>query len=213
MEWIFANAENIWRLTRDHFALSLPPIVLGLVFSLPLGWLAHRYRWSRGALLTVSGLLYTIPSLPLFVILPVLIGTKILDPINVVIALTLYAVALLLRTVTEAFDSVSPEVRQSSLAVGFSPLQRVTRVELPLALPIVVAGLRVVSASTVSLVSVGSLIGVSSLGDLFTSGFQRDFPTEIMVGIGGTILIAGLLDLLIVLGGRWCTPWMRPARS
>ncbi|MFC4225171.1 ABC transporter permease [Lysinibacter cavernae] len=209
MDWVIANWPQIWSLTLSHLWLSLPPTIIGLLLALPLGWLAHRFGATRGVLLTVSGLLYTIPSLPLFIIMPLLLGTRILDPLNVVIALTLYAVALLLRSVTEAFDSVSNDVRQSSISLGFSPVQRVLRVELPLALPVVIAAMRVVSASTISLVSVGSLIGVSSLGYLFTNGFQRNFPTEIMVGIVGTILLAGLFDLIIVGIGRVLLPWSR----
>ncbi|WGD38335.1 ABC transporter permease [Lysinibacter sp. HNR] len=209
MNWVVQNGEQIWRLTLDHLALSVPPIIAGLIIALPLGWIAHRYRLSRSVLMVVSGLLYTIPSLPLFIMLPTLLGTRILDPLNVVVALTMYAVALLLRTVAEAFDSVSDDVRQSSVALGYSPVQRVLRVELPLAIPVIIAGLRVVSASTVSLVTVGSVIGVSSLGYFFMNGFQRSFPTEVLVGIVGTLLIAAVLDTAIVIVGRFLVPWSR----
>ncbi len=211
MNWVILNFEQIWQLALDHLALSIPPIVVGLLISLPLGWVAHRYRFSRGVMLAISGLLYTIPSLPLFIMLPVLLGTKILDPFNVIVALTMYAVALLVRSVAEAFDSVPDEVRQSSIAMGFSPAQRVLQVELPLAVPVIVAGLRVVSASTVSLVTVGSVIGVSSMGYFFMNGFQRNFPTEVLVGIVGTILIAAILDTVIVIAGRMLVPWTRVA--
>ncbi len=211
MNWVILNFEQIWQLALDHLALSIPPIVVGLLISLPLGWVAHRYRFSRGVMLAISGLLYTIPSLPLFIMLPVLLGTKILDPFNVIVALTMYAVALLVRSVAEAFDSVPDEVRQSSIAMGFSPAQRVLQVELPLAVPVIVAGLRVVSASTVSLATVGSVIGVSSMGYFFMNGFQRNFPTEVLVGIVGTILIAAILDTVIVIAGRMLVPWTRVA--
>ena len=209
MSWVIANWDMIWDLTLTHVQLSLPPIILGFLISLPLGWLAHRYRWSRGVLLTLSGILYAIPSLPLFVLMPSLIGTKILDPANVVIALTIYAVALLVRTVADALDAVDAGVRQSAQAVGFSTGQRFWRVEFPLAGPLMLAGVRVVSASTISLLSVGALIGVTNLGYLFTDGYNRQFPIEILTGIVGTVVIAIVFDVLLVLLGRLLMPWTR----
>lgn len=212
MTWVLANIEQIWRLTLDHIALSVPPIILGFLIAVPLGWIAHRYRPSRGAILTVSGLLYTIPGIALFLSLPVILGTRILDPINVIVGMTIYAVALLARTAADAFDAVSNDVRQSSVAVGYGPVRRFFVVELPLAGPVLLSGLRVVSASTVSLVSIGSLIGVSSLGYFFLNGLNRRFPTEIFTGIVGVILIAVVFDLLLVVIGRLLLPWAHVAR-
>lgn len=209
MSWVIANIEQIWKLTLDHVGLSIPAIVLGFLIAVPLGWVAHRYRLSRGILLTVCGLLYTIPSISLFLALPAMIGTKVLDPVNVIVAMTMYAVALMVRTATDAFDAVSSDVQQSAVAVGYSPWRKFWGVDLPLAGPVLMSGIRVVSTSTVSLVSVGSLIGVSSLGYLFLDGLNRSFPTEIWVGIAGTILIAIVFDLLIVLAGRLLMPWVR----
>mgnify|MGYP004515054687 CR=1 FL=1 len=213
MTWVLANLEQIWRLTLDHVALSVPPIVLGFLIAVPLGWLAHRYRPSRGVILTVSGLLYTIPGIALFLSLPVVLGTRILDPLNVVVGMTIYAVALLARTAADAFDAVSGDVRQSSVAVGYGPIRRFFEVELPLAGPVLLSGLRVVSASTVSLVTIGSLIGVSSLGYFFLNGLNRRFPTEIFTGIVGVIVIAVVFDLLLVLIGRLVLPWAHVTRQ
>ncbi len=209
MRWAIANGEQILSLTLNHVLIAVPPIILSLVLSVPLGWWAHRHRGARRVLLTGSGILYALPSLPLFVILPVLIGTRILDPINVVVALTLYGIALMVRSCTEAFDAVDPGVRDSAFAVGHSPAQRFWRVELPLAGPPMLAGLRVVSASTLSLVSVGALIGVPSLGYFFTDGYTRSFLTEIMVGIIGTVVLAVVFDALLVAAGRLLLPWVR----
>lgn len=209
MTWVLANLDRIWALTLAHVAIAVPAIALSLVLSVPLGWWAHRSRAARGVLLTGSGVLYALPSLPLFVVLPVVLGTQILNPVNLVVALTLYGVALLVRTATEAFDSVGGQVRDAALAVGHSARQRFWRVDLPLAGPPLLAGLRVVSASTLSLVSVGALIGVSSLGSLFTDGYLRSFVTEIVVGIVGTIVLAVVFDLVIVWGGRLVMPWIR----
>jgi osmoprotectant transport system permease protein len=209
MTWIFANFEQIVMLTRDHILLSIPPILLGFILAVPIGYIAHRYRVSRGVLLTVSGLLYTIPSLALVVAMPAILGTKILDPLNLIATLTIYAIALMVRTATDAFDSVSPDVRQSATAMGYGPWSRFWKVELPLAGPVLLAGLRVVSASTVSLVTLGALVGLSGLGYLFTDGYQRSFATEILTGVVLTVVIAVVFDLLLILLGRVVLPWAK----
>ncbi|HEV7848157.1 MAG TPA: ABC transporter permease [Mycetocola sp.] len=209
MTWVLANIGQIWDLTLDHILLSIPPILLGFLLAVPIGWLAHRYRVSRGVLLTVCGLLYTIPSLALIVAMPTVLGTRILNPANLIVTLTIYAVALMVRTATDAFDAVSGDVTQSATAVGFGAWRRFWQVQLPLAGPVLLAGLRVVSTSTVSLVTLGALVGMSGLGYFFTNGYQRNFATEILVGIIGTILIAVVFDVLLVLAGRILLPWAR----
>ncbi len=209
MTWVLANLAQIWGLALDHILLSIPPIVGGFLIAVPIGWLAHRYRFSRAVLLTFSGLLYTIPSLALIVAMPTMLGTRILDPLNLMVTLTLYAVALMVRTATDAFDAVSADVAQSATAVGFGAWRRFWQVELPLAGPVLLAGVRVVSTSTVSLVTLGALVGMSGLGYLFTDGYQRNFPTEILTGIVGTVLIAVVFDVLLVLAGRMLLPWAR----
>lgn len=209
MTWVLANLEQIWGLTLDHILLSIPPILLGFVIAVPIGWLAHRYRVSRGVLLTVCGLLYTIPSLALIVAMPTVLGTQILNPANLIVTLTIYAIALMVRTATDAFDAVSQDVTQSAIAVGYGGWRRFWQVQLPLAGPVLLAGLRVVSTSTVSLVTLGALVGMSGLGYFFTNGYQRQFPTEVLTGIIGTVLIAVLFDALLVLSGRLLLPWAR----
>lgn len=213
MSWVVANFAQIWDLTLTHVGLSIPPIVLGFVLSVPLGWAAHRWKVSRSVLLTICGLLYTIPSLSLFLVLPAVLGTQQLDPLNVIVAMTIYAIALMVRSATDGFDSVEPDVRQSAVAVGYAPFSRFWSVELPLAGPVLLAGMRVVSASTVSLISVGSLIGVSSLGYLFIDGLNRRFPTEIIAGIVATIVVAVVFDLVLVMLGRLLMPWSRSDAS
>jgi osmoprotectant transport system permease protein len=209
MTWVLANIQQIWDLTLDHILLSVPPIVIGFLLAVPIGWLAHRYRLSRGVLLTVCGLLYTIPSLALIVAMPTVLGTQILNPANLIVTLTIYAVALMVRTATDAFDAVSGDVTQSATAVGFGAWRRFWQVQLPLTGPVLLAGLRVVSTSTVSLVTLGALVGMSGLGYFFTDGYQRNFATEILVGIVGTILVAVVFDVLLVLAGRMLLPWAR----
>jgi osmoprotectant transport system permease protein len=209
VSWLWSNLDLVWRLTLTHVWLSALPIVIGFVLSLPIGWLANRYALSRPALLTIGGILYAIPSLPLFVAMPALIGTKILDPANVVVTLSIYALALMVRTTSDALASVDGDVLQSATAVGFSTWRRFWAVELPLAGPVLLAGLRVVSVSTVSLVSVGSLIGVSNLGTLFVEGLNRYFPFEVGVGIVAIMIVALVFDLVLVLLGRLLLPWSR----
>jgi osmoprotectant transport system permease protein len=216
MTWLFDNFHYVWSLTVRHMWLSALPIAIGFVIALPIGWYASSHPRLRGTVLGTFGVLYAIPSLPVFVILPGILGTGFLSATNVVVALSMYAVAIMVRSASDAFSSVSPAVLDAASASGFSPTQRVFRVQLPLAAPVLIAGLRVVAVSSVSLVSVGALIGVSSLGSLFTDGFQRDFNTEIVIGVVGTVLIALLFDLLLVLAGKVLLPWAsveRPTRT
>jgi osmoprotectant transport system permease protein len=208
VNWLLNNGELIGQLVVSHLSIAIPPIILSFVISVPIGWVANRYRWSRGTLLTVLGLLYAIPSLPLFIILPLILGTGLRDSVNLVVALTLYGIALMVRTTADGLGSVDPDIRQSATAVGFSPRSQFFRVELPLAGPVLLAGIRVVAVSTISLTTVGAVIGISSLGALFTDGIQRGIVVEILTGIVLTIIIALGVDGLLVLLGRVLMPWV-----
>jgi osmoprotectant transport system permease protein len=137
------------------------------------------------------------------------VGLQILDPLNVVIALTIYAAALLVRAVPEALDAVPADVIDSATAMGFTSLRRALTVELPLALPVLFANIRVVAVTNISLVSVGSVIGIGGLGQLFTQGYQRDYPDEILAGIIAIVVLALVFDALLYLLGRALTPWTR----
>jgi osmoprotectant transport system permease protein len=212
VSWFWSNFGLIWQLTINHVGLSIPPILVGFVLSVPIAWLANRFRLGRGVILSIAGLLYVIPSLPLFIAMPSIIGTKSLDPINVIVALSIYGLALMVRTSADALASVDGDVRLSATSVGFSGWGRFWSVDLPLAGPVMLAGVRVISVSTVSLVSVGSIVGVSSLGNLFLDGYARYFPEEIVVGIIGTLLIAVVFDVAIVIAGRLLMPWTRSSR-
>jgi osmoprotectant transport system permease protein len=184
-------------------------VVAGLALSLPLGWLAHRFGRLRFLILSASSILYAIPSLVLFVVLPLLLDTGILDPLNVAVALTLYAMALLVRSVVDGLSSVPDHVASAATALGYRRLRRVLTVELPIAVPVILAGTRVAAVSSVSLVSVGAVIGVGGLGQLFTSGLQRNYLDPIIVGIVLSVLLAFAFDLLIVAAQRLLTPWAR----
>lgn len=212
MDWVWSHAADLWGLVLTHVGLAVPPIVFGFVISIPLGYWASRSSAARAVLLTVGNILYTIPALALILLVPVLLGFPLLDSKNVLVALTVYAVAIMVRSAADAFASVSPDVRQSAVAQGFGPRQRFFRVELPLAGPVLLAGIRVVSVSTVSLATIGSLAGIDSLGNLFTDGFQRAFGTEIVTGIVLVLLLAALFDVVLSLIGRLLLPWnTRPA--
>jgi osmoprotectant transport system permease protein len=212
VNWLANNWGLIFELAAQHIRLSIPPILIGFVISIPLGWLAYRFKLTRGLLLTVAGLLYTIPSLALFVILPPLLGISFLSETNLTIALTIYAVAIMSRSVSDALGSVDPAIRQSATAVGYGSWRRFWAVEFPLAGPVILAGLRVAAVSTISLVTVGILIGVESLGYLFTNGSQRRIVVEILSGVVAVMIIALLVDFLLVRLGRVLLPWA-PRRS
>jgi osmoprotectant transport system permease protein len=213
VNWIWSNLDLVWDRTVDHLILSVPPIILSFLIALPLGWVANRYRLTRGMILTLGGLLYAIPSLPLFIVLPILVGTSTRSPANLIIALALYGVALMVRVVADALASVDADVRQSATAVGFSGWSGFWQVDLPLAGPVLLAGLRVVAVSTVSLATVGAVIGVQSLGSLFTDGFQRGIVAEIITGIVATVVLALVFDAILVLLGRMLMPWTRLGRA
>lgn len=211
MDWVLGNLDVIVALTLDHLRLSLIPIVIGVVIAIPLGWLAHRYTWSKSLILTAVGLLYTIPSLALFMLIPPLVGISVLSEANVIIALSVYAIAIMVRTAADAFASIEPTSLRAATALGYAEWGRFFAVELPLAGPVLLAGVRVVAVSTVSMVTVGVLVGVQSLGYFFTDGFQRRIVAEVATGVVMTVVIALLVDALLILMGRMLMPWSRIA--
>ncbi len=209
MTWLSTHWHDVFALTGRHVLLAGIPLVIGLLLALPLGWAANRWRAAYPVVITTTGLLYTIPSLALFIIVPLVLRTQILDPINVVITMSVYTVALLARTVADGLSSVPSDVLQSATAMGFRGLRRFGSVELPLAVPVITAGLRVAAVSNVSIVSVASLVGVSQLGDLLYDGYQRYIQGELLAGIVATMVLALVFDVVIVLTSHALTPWLR----
>jgi osmoprotectant transport system permease protein len=212
MRWVLSHLGDIWSLTLSHISLTVPAIIIGFLVSVPLGYWASRSRVARSVLLTAGNVAYTIPGIALVVLIPVLLGLQIINPLNVIVALTLYAVAIMVRSAADAFTSVSEDVRLSASAQGFSGRQLFWRVELPLAGPVLLAGIRVVSVSTISLATVGSLVGIHSLGDYFTDGFQRSFATETITGLVVVLLLAAVFDVILSTAGRILMPWNRRSR-
>lgn len=209
MNWLSLNWPQVLSLATNHLLLSVPAIVISACIAVPIGRLAHsRPRLGR-PLLGAATLLYAIPALPLLIIIPALIGIPLRSPATMIVALSVYGVALLVRTAADAFDSVDKRVRDAAIAIGNSPRSIFWRVDLPLAVPVLVSGLRVVAVSTISLVTIGALIGVPSLGTLLTDGFQRGIAAEVATGVIATVLLALLLDALLLVLGRLATPWSR----
>lgn len=204
-----SNREVLFEQFAQHVYMALVPLVLGVLLALPLGRLAQRVRWLRAPLLGGASIVYTLPSLAVFVLLPSVIGTGYTSPLNVIIALTLYTAALLVRPVLDALEAVPPHVTTAAEALGYRPRRRFLSVELPLAVPALTSAVRVASVSNISLISVGALIGVGGLGRLFTVGFERGYMVQTFLGIVATVLLALVVDLLLVGLWRLLTPWER----
>ncbi|MFF7940195.1 ABC transporter permease [Nocardia gamkensis] len=209
MRYLVENFSEIIGFTATHLYLALVPLLLALVIAIPAGALVRRVSWLRRVTVTAASLAYTIPSLALLVIIPPLVGISAIDPLNVVIALTIYSTALLVIAVPAALDSVPVTVLDAADAVGYGPLRRTLTVDMPLAVPVFVSSLRVVLVTNIAMVSVGALIGVGGLGKLFTQGYQRDYPDEIIAGVIVTLALALIADRAVYALGRWATPWVR----
>jgi osmoprotectant transport system permease protein len=203
--WIPGHLSYLWQLTWENLKLGVLSALYGLALSLPLGVIAARWRWFYPPALTVVTIIYAVPSLALFIALIPAFG---LTDTNVIIALTVFSLCVILPNVVAGLRAVPAAVTQAATAMGYGPLRRLITIELPLAVPVIMAGLRVGVVSSISLASVGQLIGVTSLGYLFVDGLQRSFPTEIYAGLFLVIVLALVCDLILVAVRRALTPWM-----
>ena len=208
--WIPGNLGLIGQLTRQNAYIGIVSAVTGLIIAVPLGIASSRWRWLYPPVLSAANVVYALPSLALFV---ALIDYTGLSDTTVIIPLTLFSLVVILPNVVDGLRSVPGDVRQAATAMGFGPLRRLAQVELPLAVPVIIAGMRVATVSSISLVSVGQLIGIGGLGYLFTDGLDRDFPTEIYLGLILIIVLALACDLLLVLTRRVLTRWQRDGQS
>lgn len=209
IDYAVQNRSAILDALGQHIWLALVPVVLGSLLALPFGYLAVRRPLLYQPVVNVGGIIYSIPSLALFLMIPAVLGLQVLSPINILAGLTLYTMALMARTIADALLSVQGETTQAAYALGYRPFRQLLGVELPMALPVIFAGLRVATVSNVSLVSVGAIAGNGGLGALFTRGLQLGFIEPILIGIILSVLLAGLCDLGIVLTQRRLTPWSR----
>jgi osmoprotectant transport system permease protein len=204
--WIGDHTHDLTSLALSHLQAALLAVFFGLLISLPLAVVAHRVRALRGMLLGLSNVLFTIPSIAIFVLLLPVSG---LTRTTTVIGLTVYSLVVLLRNTVEGLDSVPVKTKEAAKAMGTRPLRTLLTVELPLALPVIMAGVRIATVMSISLVSVATYIGDGGLGQLFTDGFQRNFPTPVIVGVVLTLLLALVADALLVAIQYVLTPWTR----
>lgn len=204
--WVADHTGDLTTLTLSHLQAALTAVLFGLLISLPLAVVAHRVRRLRGLLLGLSNVLFTIPSIAVFVLLLPISG---LTRTTTVIGLTIYTLVVLLRNTVEGLDSVPARTKEAAKAMGTRPLRTLLTVELPLALPVIMAGVRIATVMAISLVSVATYVGDGGLGQLFTDGFQRNFPTPVIVGVVLTLLLALVADALLVTLQYVLTPWTR----
>jgi osmoprotectant transport system permease protein len=208
MSWAQQNASLLAHLTGQNAYLALVPVLVSLVVAIPLGIACARWGWLYPPVLGLTSILYALPALALFVVLIAYTG---LTDTTVMIPLGVYSLAVLFPSVVDGLRSVPEPVRQAAVAMGFGTWRRLATVELPVATPILIAGLRVAAVSSISLVSVGQLIGIGALGYLFVDGQQRSFTTEVVWGVVLIIVLALVTDTVLVLARRFLTPWQRGA--
>ncbi len=213
MTWLDLNRDLVLDLLGQHVRLAVPAVLISVIVAIALGRIAWRWPRVGTVVLGAASLLYSVPALPLLIVVPVVLSVPLRSETNLIVALSIYGTALLAGTAADAFRSVDSRVREAAEAMGYSPTGIFWRVDLPLALPVLVSGIRVVTVSTVSLVTIGALVGISSLGSLLTDGFQRNIREEVATGVIGTMLLAVVLDLLIVAAGRAMTPWQRSSTT
>jgi len=206
-DWIVDNLDGIGQRVGEHLVMVVAAITIGFTVSFALALLARRYRRTYGPILAVTGTLYAIPSLALFVLLIPLTGLTLTTGI---IALVLYTLLILVRNIVVALDGVPPDVIEAANGMGFSPSQRFWRVELPIATPVIIAGLRIATVTTIGLVAVTTFIGLGGLGYLIiNSGIRRFFPTSIYVGVLLCVILAVAADVGLAWLQRRLTPWAR----
>jgi osmoprotectant transport system permease protein len=204
-DWIIDNLDQIGQRLGEHVLMVVASVLIGFAISFGLALLARSHRWTYGPIIAVTSTLYAIPSLALFVLLIPITGLSLTTGI---VALVLYTLLILVRNIVVALDGVPPEVVEAATGMGYGPLQRFWRVELPVATPVIVAGLRIATVTTVGLVAITTFIGLGGLGYLIiNSGTRRFFPTSIYVGVALCVVLAVVADLLLLWLQRRLTPW------
>ncbi|CAA9395118.1 MAG: ABC transporter, permease protein (cluster 13, osmolytes) [uncultured Quadrisphaera sp.] len=206
--YLQTRAEPLLAAVREHLYLTVVSVVLGAVLALPLAVLAHRVRRARALTLGVTTVLYTVPSIALFFLVVPMLG---LSAATVITGLTLYTLTILVRNLLVGLDGVDAEVLDAARGMGLSPGRMLWRVELPLALPAAMAGLRVAAVSTVALTTVGAIIGYGGLGTVLVRGLSANFHAEVLTAAVLCVLLALVLDVVLLLAQRAVTPWRRTA--
>ena len=209
-QYLSDRSDELLHATTQHLTITLLSVAAGLVIAFPLALVARRWGRLESSVLGISTGLYTIPSLALF---PLLVPFTGLTATTVVVGLALYALTVLVRAFLEGLRSVTDDVRESATGLGYSRAKRLLRIELPLALPVIMAGLRVATVSTVALTTVGSLVGHGGLGNLISDGVFTNFRAELLAACVLCVLLAVVLDLVLVVAQRLLTPWTRTVAS
>lgn len=204
------HVDEINLAVQQHIELTVIAVVGGLLISLPLGLAGWRWRRIRGLVLTLGGLLYTIPSLALFALLIPFTGLSIL---TAEIGLISYTLLILSRNIIVGLDGVPAEVREAAVGMGYRAPRQLVTVEFPLAVPVIMAGVRIATVTTIGLVTVTALLGEGGLGQFILEGLIRDFKTPLVVGTVGSVLLAVVADLGLAGVQRLLTPWTRGARA
>jgi len=206
--WIADRPDEIWQRTVEHVQMTLVAVAVGLAISSVLALLAVRYRWTYTPITWVGSVLYTIPSLALFAVLIPITGLGFL---TAQIALVSYTILVLVRSIVTGIDGVPPDAREAADAMGYSAGRRLLRVELPLAVPAIVTGIRIASVTVVGLVTVTALIGNGGYGAFIDDGLNRRFSTPIVLGATLSVALASLIDVALYALERALTPWRRRA--
>lgn len=206
--WVSDHLDEIRDRLSEHVTLLLLALGFGLLVAIPLALLSARYRRIYGPTLAITGVLYTVPSLAFFALLIPVTG---LSRATAVIPLTAYTLLILVRNTVTGLDAVPDDVKEAAQGMGYSRVRQVLRVELPLALPAIIAGIRIATVTTIGLITVTALVGQGGLGKLLIDGFQREFRTPLTVGIVLSLALAVAADLLWVVTLRVATPWQRHA--
>ncbi|WP_371655921.1 MULTISPECIES: ABC transporter permease [unclassified Streptomyces] len=209
-EYLSTRRQILWDAVIQHLQLTAVSVVIGLAVALPLAVAARRWRWAAGPVLGVTTVLYTIPSLAMFSLLLPVYG---LSATLVVVGLVLYSLTLLVRNILAGLRAVPDETRQAARGMGYGPVRLLLAVELPLALPAAMAGLRIATVSAVSLVTVGAIVGYGGLGNLIYSGMNTYFKAQVLTASVLCVLIAIAADLVLLLAQRLLTPWTRAVRT
>ena len=208
--WVGDNLDEIGSRTWEHVQLTFLAVAIGAVISIPLGILVQRRRSLYGPVSGLAGILYTIPSLALFAFLVPFTGLTVL---TAEIGLVSYTLLILIRNVVAGLDSVPSDARDAALGMGYGAWQLLWRIDVPLALPVIFAGVRLATVTTIGLVTVTSLIGQGGFGYFIRQGLQNFFYTEAILGAVLSLLLAIVADRFLVLGERFLTPWERAARK
>jgi osmoprotectant transport system permease protein len=206
--WTFGHLDQIWTRIIQHFQLIIVPMLIGIAISLILAVWAVRQRWAYAPVTLITGILYTIPSLAAFAVLRPITG---LSFITAWIPLTTYTLLILFRNFTAGFTSVPAEILEAAEGMGYTRRQRLLRVELPLAVPLMIAGIRLASVTTIGLATIVAVLGdqFGGLGQLITEGIQTFFPTKYLLGAIISVVLAVGADILFVRLERLITPWAR----